>query len=307
MRRSLVSFAAVVVVAGPALASEVEPLVDTAWLAERLDDPNVIVLDIRNRIDGGSAETFALGHIPGAVHSDYASDGWRAERNGVVGMLPPIEDLERLIGGLGIDNDDHVVVVPAGTSSSDFGSATRVYWTFQVLGHDAVSILDGGFAAWKAAGLDVAQGSDAPAPARFVADFQPHLLATPDDVRAAMASGDAVLIDARPAEQFAGDAAHPRAARPGTLPDAVNLPQASLVAPAGDQAIRGSALDDLLARAGITPATTQIAFCNTGHWASIAWFASSELAGHPDVRLFDASMVGWTADADNPVVTGAAD
>ena len=305
MRLSLVSLVAVAI-AGPALASEAEPLVDAGWLAERLDDPNVVVLDIRNRIDGGSAETFALGHIPGAVHSDYASGGWRAERDGVIGMLPPIDDLERLIGGLGIDNDDHVVVVPAGTSSSDFGSATRVYWTFQVLGHDAVSILDGGFAAWQAAGLAIAQGASAPTPARFTADFQPHLLATADDVRAALAGGDAVLVDARPAGQFAGEAAHPGAARPGTLPDAVNLPQASLVAPAGDYAVRGGALDALLADAGIAPDTPQIAFCNTGHWASIAWFAASELAGHSDVRLFDASMVGWTADADNPVVTDAA-
>ena len=62
-------------------------------------------------------------------------------------MLPPVEQISSLIGGLGIDNEDHVLLIPFGTSSSKMGTATRVYWTFKVLGHDKVSILNGGMAA----------------------------------------------------------------------------------------------------------------------------------------------------------------
>ena len=70
---------------------------------------------------------------------------------GIAGMLPPVEQISNLIGSLGIGNQDHVVLIPYGTSSSKLGTATRIYWTFKVLGHDKVSILNGGMAAYKKA------------------------------------------------------------------------------------------------------------------------------------------------------------
>ncbi|MBT3361107.1 MAG: sulfurtransferase, partial [Rhodospirillales bacterium] len=150
-------------------------LVGADWLAAHLDAPGLVVLDIRNRIDGGSREIFAKGHIPGAVYSDYLGDGWRVARDGVPGMLPPVTDLEKLIGGLGIGNDTHVVIVPGGVSAVDYGSATRVFWTFKVLGHDKVSILDGGYKGWVAdAKRAVAMGpSNRPAPCVLGAPARP--------------------------------------------------------------------------------------------------------------------------------------
>ena len=86
---SLVSAAVALSISVPAFAGGIQPLVDAAWLSSNLDKENLVVLDVRNRIDGGSAETFAEGHIPGAVYSNYASGGWRVKRDGIVGMLPP--------------------------------------------------------------------------------------------------------------------------------------------------------------------------------------------------------------------------
>ena len=303
--RTPVAALALALLTGPAAADTVMPLVPSDWLADRLGTADLVVLDIRNGIDGGSRETFAQAHIPGAVHSDYLQDGWRTTVDGIVGRLPPLADLEALIGGLGIDNDDHVVVVPAGVSSSDFGSAARVYWTFKVLGHDRVSILDGGFAGWVDAGLDTGRGLPAIEAARFVADFQPDLLATSVEVEAAMAGG-VQLVDARPAAQFAGQAAHDRALRAGTIPGAINLQQQTLLDQAGRHAVSAETVAYLLEAAGGNDADDgQIAFCNTGHWASVAWFALSEVAGHDNVSLYDGSMVEWTADASRPVVSGA--
>ena len=111
-----------------------------------------MVLDIRSAIDGSKPETFAQGHIPGAVHSDYDKAGWRVTRNNVPFMVPTTPELEKLIGDLGIDENSHVVVVPAGVNVLDFGSAARTYWTLKYAGVGNVSILDGGLAAWKAAG-----------------------------------------------------------------------------------------------------------------------------------------------------------
>ena len=126
-----------------------EPLVDVAWVTANLGAPGVVFLDLRGPLGGATKADYLRAHIPGAIYSDYLRDGWRIrDRNGTVGMLPPAEFLEALIGGLGIGNESHVVVVANGTSALAMGSATRIYWTFKVLGHDAVSILDGGMAAY---------------------------------------------------------------------------------------------------------------------------------------------------------------
>ena len=134
-------FALVVFAAAPSFAAT--PLVNAGWVKDNIGKPDVVFLDVR-----GSAGAFRAGHIPGAVFTSYGRDKWRVEMQGVPGMLPPLKNLEKLIGGLGIGNDTHVVLVPGGYSSGDMGIATRIYWTFKVLGHDAVSILDGGFLAY---------------------------------------------------------------------------------------------------------------------------------------------------------------
>ena len=71
------------VVALPARAEDVTPLVSTSWLKQHLQDPDVLVLDIRSAIDGGGADAYQKAHIPGAVHSDYDKAGWRVTRGGV--------------------------------------------------------------------------------------------------------------------------------------------------------------------------------------------------------------------------------
>ena len=288
----------------PALAaSEPRPLVDVDWIKANAARPEVRLLDIRNGIGGGSAAVFARGHIPGSVYSDYLKDGWRSEREGIPGQLPTVPALEALIGGLGIDNDSHVVIIAAGASALEMGSATRVYWTFKVLGHDAVSILDGGYRAYTADPANpIATGPSAPEPAIFSAAFRPELIADRDDVVAAMAAG-ATLMDNRPTPQFIGQSRHPAASRPGTIHGAVSVPESQLTGSDG-RFVSGDRAAALLKSAGVGLANEDtIAFCNTGHWASLGWFVQSEILGRQNVRLYDGSMVDWTARADLPVET----
>jgi thiosulfate/3-mercaptopyruvate sulfurtransferase len=280
-----------------------QPLVDGDWLASRLGDQSLVVLDIRNKIDGGSPAEYAKGHIPGAVHSDYLKAGWRTTDKGVVGMLPPVVKLEALIGGLGIGNDSHVVIVPGGVSAVDYGSATRVYWTFKYLGHDRVSILDGGHALWRKQRRAIESGAVAPRLAQFVAHPRPELLATRDDVSKAVAEGGA-LIDNRPTTQFLGRAKHGKAKRAGAIPTAHNIPQGQFFdANSGKftsvESLRKLWRDDDLDGDGA------ITYCNTGHWASLGWFASSELLGRKNTRMYDGSMVEWSADESLPMINTA--
>jgi thiosulfate/3-mercaptopyruvate sulfurtransferase len=274
-------------------ARAAEPLVTAGWLNDKLDRENLTILDVRNAIDGGSAQAFAEGHIPGAVYSNYLKDGWRVRRDGVPGQLPPVAELEDLIGGLGIDNDDHVIVVAGGTSALDMGSATRVYWTFKVLGHDEVSVLDGGHKAYAAA-YPLESGTHAPRAATFEATFQPDLMAAREDVAQAMTSGaGTTLVDNRPEPQYAGESKHPAAAKAGTIPGARNVPESRLTVDGG-RFVDAEQVAALLDGAGVARGGEAISFCNTGHWASLGWFAMHEILGRKDTKLYDGSMTEWT-------------
>ena len=128
------------------------PLVDVEWVKANLNKEGVVFLDVGGKLGGKSKSDFMRAHIPGAVWTNYLKDGWRSkDKNKTVGMLSPTPKLEKLIGGLGIGNDDHVVLVPVGGKALDVGTAARIYWTFKVLGHDNVSILNGGMKAYTKA------------------------------------------------------------------------------------------------------------------------------------------------------------
>ena len=281
-----------------------EPLVDAKWLNNNLKNSEVFVLDIRNKIDGGSYETFKEGHIPGSVHSDYLKAGWRTKVNGVIGQFPGTKSLDQLIGGLGIDKDDHVVIVYGGINSSDFGSAARIYWTFKTIGHENVSILNGGFKEWKNAGYDVALGENKITPKNFKSKLNKKYFALFSEVQKAEKEKNGLcLIDARPAAFFVGEKKKPEARAAGRIKNSFNLQQQDMVQDNGK--IKSAAdIKKMFSALKVEEYKGYISYCNTGHWAAVVWFALSEQAGIPNVKLYDGGMVGWTINPKNEVVTG---
>jgi thiosulfate/3-mercaptopyruvate sulfurtransferase len=286
--------------APPGRAESATPLVSTGWLKQHLTDPDIFVLDVRSAIDGGGVEAYQKGHIPGAIHSDYDKAGWRVTRGGVPFMLPTLAELEKLIGELGIDEDSHVVVVPAGVHVTDFGSAARTYWTLKVAGVPRVSILDGGYAAWAAERNAVETGPSKPAPKIFTATLNKALLAEVGDVRKIEQSGSATLIDSRPASFFSGKEKAPAAQAYGHIPGAVNIDSATFYDAAANR-LKPQA--ELAAIAATLPGGPAVTYCNTGHWAATDWFVLSEILGRADVRLYYGSMVDWTSDASRPLAS----
>jgi len=284
----------------PGHAGSAPPLVSTGWLKQHLNEPDLFVLDVRSAIDGGGAEAFAKGHIPGAIHSDYDKAGWRVTRGGVPFMLPTLAELEKLIGELGIDEDTHVVVVPAGVHHTDFGSAARTYWTLKVAGVTKVSILDGGYAAWAAGGNAIETGAVKPSPKIFTATLNKALLAEAGEVAKIEQSGGATLIDSRPASFFSGKQKAPAAKAYGHIPGAVNVDSAAF-SDATSNRLKPQA--ELAAIAADLPNGPAVTYCNTGHWAATDWFVLSELLGRKDVRLYYGSMVDWTSDASRPLAS----
>lgn len=294
--------------AEPLVAGPPGPLVDVAWVKANLGTPGLVFLDLRGPLGGASKADYLQAHIPGAIYSDYLKDGWRIkDKNGTVGMLPPAERLEQLIGGLGIANDSHVVVVANGRSALDIGTATRIYWTFKVLGHDQVSVLDGGMTAYRRARdkdkkpvNPLESGEVKLPPATFRAALRADMLASKEQVKQALAASS-VLVDNRPSSQYLGVNKSGLAKRYGTLPGARNLPENWITVNGGGTFRDRATLEKLYAAAGVPTEGAQINFCNTGHWASLGWFVSHELLGNSEARLYDGSIVEWAADASAPM------
>lgn len=275
------------------------PLVDVEWVKANTGKGGIVFLDLQPTAD------YLRGHIPGAVNTNFDKDGWREERarDKVPDMLPENTDkLAQLIGKLGIDNKTHVVIVPPGATNIDMGWATRIYWTFKVLGHDEVSILNGGMKSYTADKKNPLQAGPVAAEAkRFAVHLRRDMIATAEDVKAALASKKVALVDLRPEDQYSGINRHPKATANGTLPGAKNLSSLWLTENAGGTFRNQAQLKELAKLAGVPAKGPQIHFCNTGHFAANGWFVTHELLGNQDAKLYDGSMVEWTMTKAGPV------
>lgn len=269
-----------------------KPLVTPAELAARLNDPQLRIVDIRAGREANGKSPFDNGHIAGAQPAPYPQ--WRGPKDNP-GKLLPAAQLTQLVQQLGIDRDTPVVVVFAGNDATDFGAAARVAWTLRAGGVRQVSILNGGMAAWRAAGLPVTTEAVDPLPAPFELAFDGRYLASRADVQQAL-GGSTRLLDARPAEFFAGETKHAAARTPGTIRGAQNVDNAVWFQ--GDSAVMVDADDArrIARELGLADdGGTTVSFCNTGHWAATNWFVLSEVLGWKDVRLYPESMVEWSA------------
>jgi thiosulfate/3-mercaptopyruvate sulfurtransferase len=277
-----------------ALTENIAPLVSVSWLNSRRGEKNLVVLDIRSADDGPAFDEFSKGHIPGAIHSDFDTAGWRVSRRGLPLMLPVVRQLEALIGDLGIDEASHVVVVSAGIDATDFDSAARVYWTLRVSGIRNVSILEGGFAAWRTAPeAAVETGMTQPSPTIFAVTIDKKPVAEVGDVETIEQTGGATLIDARPASYFSGREKVPAVKAYGHIPGALSLDSAAFY---DTKTNRLKPKAELAKIASFLPRGPIVTYCNSGLWSSTDWFVLSELLHRPDVKLYYGSMIEWTSD-----------
>jgi len=265
--------------------STLSPLLSPQDLATVIETEAPLILDIRG--EGAYAE----GHLEGAVNAPYALFRGPAENPG---QLPTEAELTEILQSLGVTVDRPVVITYQGSSDTDFGSATRVYWTLKSSGVSTLAILNGGINAWAEAGLALDETPVAPARSDITVSFSDQWMASEADVLDVVEGrASATLVDARPESFWSGRDAHAAAARPGTLPQSEYFTYSNWFR-TGATTVDAEAVRALAAEAGYTAEDNLISFCNTGHWASINWFALSELAGIENVRLYPESIVGWS-------------
>lgn len=260
------------------------PLLSPVELAALLDHGG----DIRIlRISGDHGQ----GHIPGSVSADYADFRGPADNPGA---LPPLRQLTGTVQHLGLEATTPVILVHEGASPSDMGTATRVYWTLKSLGLQQLAILNGGFRAWREAGLPVSDQAVTVSRSDFTPTWHDDWRITTGELSRRIGDPALRLVDARPEAFYRGERSS--IARPGTIRGSASrsfdrwFDGNRMRSP---QAIRAELSQP---RAG----TETVSFCNTGHWASINWFVFSELAGIADTRLYAESMAEWD-DARRPM------
>ena len=271
-------------------------LIDTDTLAERLASTQPpVILDARARLDdhAAGAALWREAHIPGALHADLERDlAGPPTRDGGRHPLPAPADLAARLRAWGITPEHDVVVY------DDTGgrlAAARAWWLLTWAGHRRVTVLDGGWPAWQAAGHTVAtEAPPPPAPSDWQPVFDDSMIASVEDV----ARGEAVLLDARAAERFRGEH-EPMDARAGHIPGAANIPGTDLL-DIGQRFVDESAL-----AAALPADSNAIAYCGSGVSACQLILAYAQL-GQPLPRLYPGSWSAWSADPSRPAATGPA-
>jgi thiosulfate/3-mercaptopyruvate sulfurtransferase len=284
-------FVALALLVGAPLLAAAQPLVTPAELAARLNDPQLRIVDIRDGRNDAGQTPYDVAHIPGALPAPYSR--WRGPKDNP-GKLPDEAKLTQLVQRLGIDASTPVVIVYEGSSSTDFGSAARVYWTLKAGGVPNLAILNGGVKAWRAANLPLVTDVKQVAPSSFTVRIDPKYVATQEEV-ARLAGNDRVrLLDARPAPFFQGETRHVAAKTPGTLVGAKNVEHAVWFAKGSAALLPAADVKRIAQEHGVQTDQPTVSFCNTGHWAATNWFVLSEVLGQKDVKLYPESAVGWS-------------
>ena len=274
-------------------------LVDTDWVAENLDNPDIRIVEV----DEDTA-AYDRGHIRNAVGLNWRSDLQDPLRREFVSA----EGFGKLMDKVGVTPGTEVVLY--GGNNNWF--AAYAYWYFRYYGHDNVKLMNGGRKKWELEGRELTQD-----PPKVVAGKGYAVKKADDDIRAFRDwIRDEVLdkvgktyglVDVRSPEEFRGELLAPphlpqeQAQKPGHIPGAANIPWSKSVDPESGAFLQPDQLKELYGAVGITPDKNIVAYCRIGERSAHTWFVLHELLGYPNVRNYDGSWTEWGSLVGVPI------
>ncbi|MFD1032387.1 sulfurtransferase [Metaplanococcus flavidus] len=285
--------------------NEIPLIVTTDWLAERLDDPKLRLIDATVFMkfpEGGGPPnvesgrtSYEQGHIPGAVYADLLGDLSDTDSN-LPFMVPSREAFVKKMTELGIGDDTYTVIYDqnalVGETVAASYWASRLAWQLRYEGFDRVSILEGGLQKWQAEGRELTTGSSSYPTASFSGQRRTEMLATKEDVRKAMDDEQTVIIDSLSPEEYAV----------GHIPGSTNV---FFGAHADEKSKALFAADKLRASfestGALDPDKKVITYCGGGIAATWNALLLNTL-GQSNVTVYDGSMNEWTSDPSCPIV-----
>jgi thiosulfate/3-mercaptopyruvate sulfurtransferase len=278
-------------------------LISTDELAVHLGDSSWLIADCRHDLKNESwgRGQYEASHIAGAVFVSVPHD-LAAAKTGTNGRhpLPPPDAIAATFGRLGIDASTQVVAY-----DQDVGSyASRLWWMLRYLGHDAVAVLDGGFAKWMREGRLVHAGLEQRPAATFTPHLRREMLVTVDEAVAHLGDPSVVLVDARSPERFNGQPSDLDNV-PGHLPGARNRFYKDNAAADGTMRPAGELRREFEAVLDGRPPEQSVMYCGSGVTACHNLLAM-ERAGLRGAKLYAGSWSEWEADPKRPKETGPA-
>jgi len=275
----------------PARESRDSLLLTTAQLRERHARGGVVLLHVGERAD------FNTGHIPGAQFFPYEAIS-TPRGNGLMLETPAPATLDSVLESLGVSDGSRIVLY---WGKDWYSPTTRVFMTLDYLGlGDRTSILDGGFAAWKAAGGPVTTEVTRVARGTLTVRPRSDVVVDAKAVQSAIGDSKVAIIDARDQRFYTGEAEGMHA-REGHVPSARNLPFNTLIDDRGAFKSRAT-LAAMLDAAGATAGKRVVSYCHIGQQATVVYFAA-RLLGR-DARLYDGSWDEWSRRSELPIETG---
>ncbi len=275
-----------------------DALVDTAWVADHLDDPQVRVVDGSWHLPStgrNGHDEYLAAHIPGAVYFDI--DAVCDPDSTLPHMLPTADAFGAAVGEMGIGNDNRVVVY----DSVGLASAPRVWWMFRAFGHDNVAVMTGGFRAWQSEGRPVTADVPSPAAAAFAAQLNDNMVRSIEQLRANIDSGAELVLDARAPGRFNGTEPEIRpGVRSGHIPGSGNLPYPEIIDAEAGTFVSSTDLRnafDAQGATGLQPVTTT---CGSGVTACILGLGM-HLIGRDNWAVYDGSWTESGGSDDTPI------
>jgi len=279
-------------------------LISASELARRIDAENLLVVDCRHDLadlERGARE-YAHGHIPGAVYADLQRDLSDMSKTGLGRHpLPERSAFAALLGRWGWRPGLPVVAYDAANGAL---AAARLWWMLRLAGASDVAVLDGGFAAWTAAGLPVSREVPQRAPTQVAVGFDDSAVVYTDELRKLQQNPQVLLVDARAAPRYRGET-EPIDPVAGHVPGAANRPFSDNLGPDGRFKPAEQLRAEFAQLLGTRAATDIVHMCGSGVTACHNLLAM-EHAGLRGARIYAPSWSGWISARENPVATGPA-